>query len=122
MIQDVAGLGVGGDGSHARGRLLVLEDLEERHRPARGPGQGGPGLDPEDPERCARQALNKVEEELAAASVQAWARAMEARERAATEPAWPEMPEGMEPAETIVEPPTKEGRDPEPAANGRRWR
>jgi hypothetical protein len=78
------------------------------------------GLDPADTERCAWRDRNKaLEEEAAAAraaeeaSARAWARAAEAAGRAAMEPAWPEMPAGLEPAETIVVPASEEGRDPD---------
>lgn len=40
--QDATGLGIGGDGRCVRGWLLVPEDPEQRHRPARGLDRGGP--------------------------------------------------------------------------------
>ena len=56
-----------------------------------------------------------MEMEMEAAAAWAWARAAEARGQATTDPAWPEMPKGVEPAETVVEPPMEKVRDPEPA-------
>jgi hypothetical protein len=78
------------------------------------------GLDPADTERCAWRDRHKALEEEAAAvraaeeaSARAWARAAEATRRDVMEPAWPEMPAGLEPAVTIVEPASEEGRDPD---------
>lgn len=70
-----------------------------------------------DTKHVAWRSRNKAEEELAAHSARAWARAMEVRGQATMDPAWPEMPEGMEQAETVIEPLTEEGRGPEPAVD-----
>jgi hypothetical protein len=103
----------GGGFAFRRSRSSVI-DLPE------GSTEEDLGLDPADTERCAWRDRNKALEAEAAAvraaeeaSARAWARAAEATRRGAVEEAWPEMPAGLEPAETIVMPATEEGSDPD---------